>query len=211
MKKSEHYDIVFLGGRLSGGLGARFLKKNFKDKKILVLEKNEKLNWSPGESTVGVAGLFFIRELGLSTYCYLNHLPKNGLRFIFSDSKKPFSVETCSEIGSNMHPVFPTFQIDRARFDTDLWELNREIGIDVFTGVEVNDIKINPDGNHEISFEKDGKTVSVSCEWIVNSTGRYSSLNSFFNEKNPIVSQGDLNTAGAWGQIYKCYRYRFTR
>ncbi len=201
MKISEHYDIVFLGGRLSGGLGARFLKKNFKDKKILVLEKNEKLNWCAGESTVGVAGLFLIRELGLSTYCYLNHLPKNGLRFIFDDSNKPFSVETCSEIGANMLPVFPTFQIDRARLDMDLWELNREIGIDVLTGVEVNDIKVNPNGNHEVSFVREGQKIKVSCEWIVNSTGRYSSLNEFFKDSNPIVSQGYLNTASAWGRF----------
>jgi len=47
-----------------------------------------------------------IRDLGLSTYFYLNHLPKNGLRFIFDDGNKPFRVEDCSEIGSTMFPVF---------------------------------------------------------------------------------------------------------
>ncbi len=201
MNISEHYDIVFLGGRFSGGLCARFMKLNFKDKKILILEKNEKLNWCPGESTVGVAGLFLVRELGLSTYCYLNHLPKNGFRFLFNDSKKLFSVESCSEIGGKMLPVIPTFQIDRARFDMDLWELNREIGIDVCVGVDICNIVINPKGNHQITFSKNGKNYDVSCEWLVNSAGRASSIEKYFQDLNPVISEGEQMTSSAWGRF----------
>ena len=72
----SHYDIIFLGGGLASNLIARFLQKKNPDRKILVLEKNTEAHHNPGESTVGVTGLFMIRELGLSTYCYLNHLPK---------------------------------------------------------------------------------------------------------------------------------------
>ena len=111
----SHYDIIFLGGGLASNLIARFLQKKNPERKILVLEKNTKAHHNPGESTVGVTGLFMIRELGLSTYCYLNHLPKNGFRFFFRDPSKDFDLSSCSEIGSSILPVFPTYQLDRSK------------------------------------------------------------------------------------------------
>ena len=95
-------DVVFVGGGISAQLISRYLKIKFPQKRVMILERNTTGKWSPGESTVGVAGLFLIRDLGLSTYCYLNHLPKNGLRYFFQDSEQKTNVEECSEIGSNI-------------------------------------------------------------------------------------------------------------
>ena len=114
-----------------------------------------------------------IRELGLSTYCYLNHLPKNGFRFFFRDPSKDFDLSSCSEIGSSILPVFPTYQLDRARLDEDLWELNREIGVTVVTGAEVTEVEVNQNAiPHRLSYRMNDETTEVSCDWIMNASGR---------------------------------------
>lgn len=200
--KPESYDVIFLGGGLASNLVARYLKLKFKDFRILVLEKNIKAHSNPGESTVGVTGLFLIRDLGLSTYCYLNHLPKNGLRYFFRDAAKSFELTKCSEIGSNILPIFPTYQVDRARLDTDLWDLNREIGIDVITGAEVSDVNIGSNGeSHQLTYRFDDKKQKVKCTWLLNSSGRGSRAAPIFEELNPAAPDGDLFTAAAWGRF----------
>ena len=200
--KSESYDVIFLGGGLASNLVARYLKIKFPNFKILVLEKNIKAHSNPGESTVGVTGLFLIRDLGLSTYCYLNHLPKNGLRYFFRDPTKPFELTKCSEIGSNILPIFPTYQVDRGRLDSDLWDLNREIGIEVITGAEVLDVAIGSDSEkHELNYRCNGKAQKVNSNWILNSSGRGSRAAPIFEELNPAAPDGDLYTAAAWGRF----------
>ena len=198
----SHYDIIFLGGGLASNLIARFLQKKNPERKILVLEKNTKAHHNPGESTVGVTGLFMIRELGLSTYCYLNHLPKNGFRFFFRDPSKDFDLSSCSEIGSSILPVFPTYQLDRARLDEDLWELNREIGVTVVTGAEVTEVEVNQNAiPHRLSYRMNDETTEVSCDWIMNASGRGSRAAPIFDEINPASDDVDMHTAAAWGRF----------
>ncbi|MBT7608745.1 MAG: hypothetical protein HN576_03245 [Bacteriovoracaceae bacterium] len=201
MELKQHYDMVFAGGRLSGSLAARFLKLQYPDKKILIIEKEKEFKWSPGESTVGVAGIFMIRDLGLSTYCYQNHLPKNGLRYFFEDSRIDFKVESCSEVGTNMIPVIPTYQIDRAKFDTDLLKMNAKIGIDILLEADITNIKVEKNKSHEILIQHLEKKISISCEWFVNTAGRNNNIDDLLEKRNPIISSGDLNTAAAWGRF----------
>ncbi|MBT3345743.1 MAG: hypothetical protein HN404_22285 [Gemmatimonadetes bacterium] len=204
--KTDHYDAVFLGGGLASGMMARYLKREHPDLNILVLEKNTTTHYNPGESTVGVAGLFFIRDLGLSTYLYLNHLPKCGLRYFFhereTDNGKPFDVTTCSEIGPNIMPIFPTFQVDRKRLDADLWRLNREIGIDVETGHLVTGVEFGEgDALHRVHVSSNGEDRTVETRWIVNSLGRGSKTNEVFDQRSPITIDDEHLAAGAWGRF----------
>ncbi|MBT3784829.1 NAD(P)/FAD-dependent oxidoreductase, partial [bacterium] len=200
-KGSHDFDLVFLGGGLSSGLMSRYLKKRHPELKILVLEKNETTHWNPGESTVGVAGFFMIRDLGLSTYCYLNHLPKNGLRYFFTNSHSEFDPTRCSEIGSNILPIFPTFQVDRARLDKDLWELNARIGIETKTGAQVRSVAINPtEKMHSVEYCQDGMMHPVKARWIINSSGRTCAAAPYFDKLSPASPDPDHHTAGAWGR-----------
>lgn len=203
MKSVEpDYDIIFLGGGLASNLIARYLKIKSPQLNILILEKNTRAHHNPGESTVGVTGIFMIRELGLSTYCYLNHLPKNGFRFFFRDAAKAFDISTCSEIGSSILPVIPTYQLDRARLDEDLWDLNRTLGIKVYTGAEVTDVKLNQNSKpHELNFKLNSKNNKVSCTWLMNASGRGSRAAPVFDELNPARNDPDMHTAAAWGRF----------
>ena len=201
-ESNEKFDVIFLGGGLASGLMSRHLKIRHPDLKILVLEKNLTTHWNPGESTVGVAGFFMIRDLGLSTYLYLNHLPKNGLRYFFNSSHTKFDPTRCSEIGSNILPIFPTFQVDRARLDRDLWQMNREIGIHVRTGAHVQNVAIHEQNqDHLVEYSMDGLDQCVNGRWLINSSGRNSRAAPIFNTLTKPFSDPDLNTAGAWGRF----------
>src|SRR6478735_5673067 len=83
---------------------------------------------------VEIASNFFVRKLGLSTYMVDEQLPKNGLRFFFDNEEKNASLFEMSEVGSDKLPMFPTYQIDRARFERDLFEMNRKAGVQVDIG-----------------------------------------------------------------------------
>jgi flavin-dependent dehydrogenase len=142
-----------------------------------------------------------IRDLGLSTYCYLNHLPKNGLRYFFTNSHSEFDPTRCSEIGSNILPIFPTFQVDRARLDKDLWELNARIGIETKTGAQVRSVAINPtEKMHSVEYCQDGMMHPVKARWIINSSGRTCAAAPYFDKLSPASPDPDHHTAGAWGR-----------
>ena len=197
-------DVVFVGGGISAQLISRYLKIKFPQKRIMILERNTTGKWSPGESTVGVAGLFLIRDLGLSTYCYLNHLPKNGLRYFFQDAEQKTNVEECSEIGSNILPIFPTFQIDRKRFSEDLWQMNSELGIEIKLGAEVQNCQINEENlANNLSYQHEGQTYSMSCDWLIHATGRSGKILPSLHSKNPVVNDPDHSISAAWGRYTK--------
>ena len=77
------YDLTVLGGGLAGGLLARQLRLQRPDLKVLVLERSQETSYKVGEATVELFSNYLVRRLGLSTYLYEHHLPKNGLRFFF--------------------------------------------------------------------------------------------------------------------------------
>ena len=77
------YDLAILGGGLAGGLLARQLRLQRPDLRVLVLERASDTSYKVGEATVELFSNYMVRKLGLSTYLYEHHLPKNGLRFFF--------------------------------------------------------------------------------------------------------------------------------
>ena len=74
------YDLVILGGGLAGGLLARQMRLQRPDLKILVLERATDTSYKVGEATVELFSNYLVRKLGMSSYLYENHLPKNGFR-----------------------------------------------------------------------------------------------------------------------------------
>ena len=81
-------DGAIVGGGLAGGLLARQLRRALPDASIALFEKSMARRYKVGESTVEIATHYLIKRLGLSTYIYKEHLPKNGLRFFFDNEQK---------------------------------------------------------------------------------------------------------------------------
>src|ERR1700731_896235 len=91
LESTDVYDVVIMGGALSGGATATLLLRQNPGIRILILEKSEKLSRRVGEATVEVSAYFMGRVLGLTQYLNEHHLVKQGLRFWFtSDAVQNF-------------------------------------------------------------------------------------------------------------------------
>src|SRR6201997_833605 len=82
---SDFYDVVIMGGALSGGATATLLLRHNPGIRILILEKSSKLGRRVGEATVEISAYFMGRVLGLTQYLNESHLAKQGLRFWFKN------------------------------------------------------------------------------------------------------------------------------
>src|ERR1700679_2096815 len=90
---SPVYDVVIIGGALSGAATAILLLRQNPGIRLLIVEKSAQLTRRVGEATVEVSAYFIGRVLGLTQYLNESHLVKQGLRFYFSNE----SVETMAE------------------------------------------------------------------------------------------------------------------
>src|SRR5258707_581921 len=116
---TDFYDVVIMGGALSGGATATLLLRQNPGIRILILEKSTKLSRRVGEATVEVSAYFMGRVLGLTQYLNEHHLVKQGLRFWFT-SDKVKNLEEASELGGRYQVRLPSYQLDRATFDEEV-------------------------------------------------------------------------------------------
>jgi flavin-dependent dehydrogenase len=184
------YDVAVLGGGLAGCLAARQLKRRLPNARILQCERSPKRSWKVGESSVELACNYFTRKVGLSRYLYERHLPKNGLRFFFDVEARNGDLERLSEIGSVALPYNPTFQIDRARMEADLLEMNAASGIEVVFGRASN---LDLGTPHR--FQLDDKT--LTARWVVDASGRSGII---AKPKNLWVEESH-RIAAVWGRF----------
>ena len=91
--------------------------------RIGLFERSTATSYKVGEATVEIAANHLIRRLGLSSYLYEHQLPKNGLRYFFDGERRDLPLHEMSEIGTLNLPFHPAFQLDRARMEADLLDL----------------------------------------------------------------------------------------
>ena len=165
-------DVAILGGGLAGNLLARQLRLYSPNVSVALFEKSTERGYKVGESTVEVATHYLIRRQLLSTYVYKEHLPKNGLRFFFDTEGKDSPLTEMSEIGVDALPPYPSFQLDRARLERDLLEMNERDGVGVYLPATVSDLQLSDDGGlHTFRVEGAGEG-DWSAKWVVDTTGR---------------------------------------
>ena len=165
------YDLVILGGGLAGGLLARQMRLQRPDLKILVLERATDTSYKVGEATVELFSNYLVRKLGMSSYLYEKHLPKNGLRFFFDEGQSDRPITSLSEIGSYGLPFHPSFQLDRSELERELRDSSAERGADVLEGCKVTDIQLGTP-HHHVEFHEQRQARRVSTTWVVDATGR---------------------------------------
>src|SRR6516162_2138273 len=96
MKTSAaRYDVVVIGGALSGAATALLLLRERPELKVLIVEKSIAFGRRVGEATVEVSGYFLCRVLGLTQHLNESHLVKQGMRFWFFNSRTA-SLADCS-------------------------------------------------------------------------------------------------------------------
>jgi flavin-dependent dehydrogenase len=166
-------DVAIVGGGLAGNLLARQLRRRLPQLSLGLFEQSTGTSYKVGEATVEIAASYLLRRQGLSSYLYEKHLPKNGLRFFFDTRDNACPLERMSEMGSVNLPFHPAFQLDRARLEADLLQMNLSDGLHVRSGSRVGGIELGENGApHRFQVEDGQKSVPYTARWLVDASGR---------------------------------------
>jgi flavin-dependent dehydrogenase len=171
------YDVVVVGGAVSGASTAILLKRGKPDLRILVVEKTDRFDWKVGESTVEVSAYFLTRVLKQWTYLTREQLPKQAFRYWFYNDDVT-CLREASETGPTQLARTPSFQLDRAKLDEHLLKVAREEGSEVWRPAKVTGYTLGEgSGPNTLTIEKsDGSSATVICRWLVDATGRQAML-----------------------------------
>ena len=96
------YDVVIIGGSLSGAAAAVLLRRECPGLRILIVERAARFGRRVGEATVEVSGFFLGRTLGLASFLNETQLIKQGMRFWFANEETE-TLDAASEIGPRYH------------------------------------------------------------------------------------------------------------
>jgi len=191
----DRTDVAILGGGLAGNLLARQLRRQLPDLAVAVFEPQPEAERKVGESTVEIASDYLIRRHDLSSYLYEHQLQKNGLRFFFDTPAKDAELLQMSELGSDHIPLFPTFQLDRARFENDLRAMNADAEVAMHIGDTVRDVELG--APHVVKVRGEGGEREVAARWVVDCSGRARTLARKLDLTRPV----DHELSAVWGRF----------
>jgi flavin-dependent dehydrogenase len=166
----QRYDVIIIGGALSGAATAILLLRERPDLKILILEKSAAFTRRVGEATVEISCYFLCRVLGLTQYLNESQLVKQGMRFWFSNSQTT-TLADCNEIGGRYLARVPAFQVDRSTLDEEVLRRARAAGAEVCRPATVGKVTLREGGDQEVEVRFEGQTQKLCSRWVVDASG----------------------------------------
>jgi len=167
---SAGYDVVIIGGALSGAAAAILLLRRNPGIRVLIVEKAERLTRRVGEATVEVSAFFLGRVLGLTQYLNEAHLVKQGLRFYFTNEAVQTLAES-SELGARYQVRLPSYQLDRATLDEEVLRRACAAGAALVRPASVSKVDLSPGGEQAITFSHNGEARTVRARWVIDASG----------------------------------------
>ncbi|HUF17067.1 MAG TPA: tryptophan 7-halogenase, partial [Thermoanaerobaculia bacterium] len=193
MNSTDRYDVVILGGAFSGAAAAVLLRRDAPDLRVLVIEKATEFDEKVGEATTEMSAMFLTRRLGLWEHLERNHLPKEGLRYWFSNDKVT-SHANATEAGGYFRSAVPAFQLRRDVLDEHLLATAVSEGAELMRPARVSDVKLG-DFDHEVTVDSGGTSRTISCRWILDATGKVTLL----GRKLGLIDRNEAHpTAAIW-------------
>jgi flavin-dependent dehydrogenase len=173
------YDVVIMGGAVSGASTAIVLKRRMPSLSILVVEKSDRFDWKVGESTVEISAYFLTRVLKQYDHLSREQLPKQAFRYWFVNDRVK-TLRDASEVGPTQLARTPSFQLDRSKLDEHLLKVAAEEGSKVWRPARVTSVTLRETTGepvNRLTVEKqDGSRVEVEARWVVDATGRHATL-----------------------------------
>ena len=170
VRDESSYDVVIIGGALSGAATAILLLRQNPGLRLLIVEKSAKLSRRVGEATVEVSAYFMGRVLGLTQYLNENHLLKQGLRFYFAN-KDVTNLAEASELGGRYQVRLPSYQLDRATLDEEVLRRAGATGAEILRPASVLDVELSSGADQTITLKTNDGTKTVRARWVVDASG----------------------------------------
>jgi len=164
------YDVVVIGGSLSGAATATLLLRKNPGLKLLVVEKSTHFARRVGEATVEVSAFFLGRILGMTQHLNESHLVKQGMRFWFCNDEVA-SLDQASELGGRYQVRLPSYQLDRAVFDEEVLRRACAAGATLLRPASVTNVQLSPGGEQTITVRSGDTIETVRARWVVDASG----------------------------------------
>ncbi len=189
----HRYDVVILGGAFSGASAAVLLRRELPDLRVLIVEKATAFDEKVGEATTEMSAMFLTRRLAMWHHLEREQLPKEGLRYWFSNEKVTGHANA-SETGGFIRSTVPAFQLRRDALDEHLLATAVAEGAELWRPAKATDVAVG-DFDHRITVEVGGEMREVSCRWLLDATGRVTFLG---RRLNLIERNEEHPTAAIW-------------
>lgn len=196
MTGATSYDVIIIGGALSGAATATLLLRDRPDLRVLVVEKSETFGRRVGEATVEVSGWFLGRCLGLTHFLNEQHLCKQGLRFWYANDKVE-TLDQASEIGPKYLARLPSYQVDRSTLDQEVLDRAVAAGAELLRPANVAEIVLKEGGVQRITVKHGGETKEFSARWLVDASGVAALVSRQQKWLEPLTAHP---TASAWAR-----------
>lgn len=191
------WDVVVVGGALSGSATACLLLKRNPRLRVLIIERDLAFSRRVGESTVEISAYFLGRVLGLTEYLNENHLVKQGLRFWFTNDRVN-TLDESSETGPGYNVRFPGYQVDRSTLDEHMLEKAVTTGAVLWRGLKVTDVELVAGEKQIIRWENaQGERGAETARWVIDASG----VTALLARKNGwLVPNRDHPIAAVWSR-----------
>jgi flavin-dependent dehydrogenase len=187
------YDIIILGGAFSGASAAVLLRREQPQLRVLIVEKAEAFDAKVGEATTEMSAMFLTRRLAMWQHLENEQLPKEGLRYWFSNEKVTGHANA-TEAGGFLRSAVPAFQLRRDALDEHLLATAVAEGAELWRPAKVREARL-ADFDNTLTIEADGEVREVGCRWVLDATGRVN----FLGRKLGLMQRNDEHpTAAIW-------------
>jgi flavin-dependent dehydrogenase len=190
------YDVVVIGGSLSGASTATLLLRENPGLNLLIVERSTHFTRRVGEATVEVSAFFLGRVLGMTQHLNEAHLVKQGMRFWFTNDEVA-SLDQASELGGRYQVRLPSYQLDRAVIDEEVLRRACAAGAKLRRAASVTNVDLSPGGEQTVTIRKEGVSETVRTRWVVDASGVAALL---ARQQGWWQSNSAHPTAAAWGR-----------
>jgi flavin-dependent dehydrogenase len=191
----KRYDAVVLGGAFSGASMALLLRRELPDASVLIVERAPAFDAKVGEATTEMSAMFLTRRLAMWEHLELDQLPKEGLRYWFTNEHVHGHADA-SETGGFFRSAVPSFQLRRDALDEHLLATAVAEGAELRRPARVQDIELG-EFDHRVTIDGPDGVETVACRWVLDATGRATVLG---RRLGLIDRNREHPTSAVWGR-----------
>src|SRR5713226_5926435 len=187
----DRYDVIILGGAFSGASAAILLRREQPQLRVLIVEKAEAFDAKVGEATTELSAMFLTRRLAMWHHLEAEQLPKEGLRYWFSNDKVTGHANA-SEAGGFIRSAVPAFQLRRDALDEYLLATAVAEGAELLRPAKARDVELG-DFDSKLTIEAGHEVLEVTCRWLLDATGRVT----FLGRRLELIDRNDEHPIAA--------------